>query len=165
MRQTHVEKFSQSDNTNISKALCVNSTNLVACQASHVLPSLSYFGGVVGGPFFSNFFGLEVEMSFYACTRDGHQSRSRRFEATHFFEGFNARSLGGSAVNPIKVESLVVSDHNTNLLQTSSSFLTSIYCQLCFPELAPSPSMSAECELLVELFFGLVLQASSVGDD
>ena len=30
------------------------------------------------------FFGLEVEISFYACTRDRHQSRSRRLEATTF---------------------------------------------------------------------------------
>ena len=33
---------------------------------------------------FENFFGLEVEMSFYACARDRQQSRSRRFEATPF---------------------------------------------------------------------------------
>ena len=30
----------------------------------------------------SEHFGVEVEMSFYACTRHRHQSRSRRFEAT-----------------------------------------------------------------------------------
>ena len=34
--------------------------------------------------FFSKFFGLEVVISFYARTRDGHQSRSRRFGSTTF---------------------------------------------------------------------------------
>ena len=143
MRQTHVENLSQSDKTNVSNALFMNNTNLVACQSSHVLPSLAYVSRFAGGPFFE-FSELHVEMSFQASTRAGHQSRSRRFEATPFCDGFTARSAGVSVVEPIEAESPIVSDHHINLLQTSSSFLQSSIASCVSPSSLPVRGMSAE---------------------
>ena len=68
-------------------------------------------------------------MSFYASTRDGHQSRSRRFGSTPFFENRNVKSAGGSVVKSIEAESPL------------SSITTSICCklpQVCFQVLIAS---------------------------
>ena len=55
--------------TNISNAMFMNNTNLVACQSSHVLPSLSKIEALLEVHFFE-FFGLEVVMRFHASTRE-----------------------------------------------------------------------------------------------
>ena len=116
MHQTHVENLSQSDKTNISNALFNMDTKLGVCQSSHVLPSLAFFEVLLEVHFFQ-FFELEVEMNFYACTPDGYQPRSIRFEATpFFFEEFNARSAGGSVVEPVEARRPIVSDHHINVL-------------------------------------------------
>ena len=64
----------------------------------HILHALPEFN-------VSEIFELQVEMSFYACTRKGHQSRS-----------INAKSAGGSVVKSIEAESPTVSDHHINIL-------------------------------------------------
>ena len=64
----------------------MNNTNLVACQSWHVLPSPHRIFEALLEVHVSEIFGLEVVISFYASTRDGHQSRSIRFEATPSLE-------------------------------------------------------------------------------
>ena len=84
-----MENLSQSDKTDVANVLFNMDTKLGACQLAtpctcsrpwHVLEDLLEFHA-------SEFHELEVEMSLYACTRDRHQSRSRRFEAAPFLRG------------------------------------------------------------------------------
>ena len=61
----------------------------------HILQALLEFS-------VSEFFGLEVEMRFYACTREVYQTRSIRFEATIILRGSMPGVLAAASSKPLK---------------------------------------------------------------
>ena len=56
----------------------------------------------------SEFFGLKVEISFYTCTRDGHQSRSIRFEATRILRCSMPRVLAAASSKPLEQSVIIL---------------------------------------------------------
>ena len=104
-------------------------SKLGVCQSSHVLPPLACFTRFCWSSTFQTIFGLEVEMSFYACTRGGHQSRSRHSGSTPFLKRSMVGVLAAALSNPSKQVVLLFPTTSTFCLYMCSQRLIKFVLQ------------------------------------